>query len=129
MLALFAPRNRLIEFVLQEDAYRADMMREIDRALLDRAGAVVRPQLPRAAADAAASQTMGIHKPWSPTRSYGLVVELDARLAAGRQPSQPRQRHAPWRHQRDRARTGAILAAAKGGDCILRVERQAGGRR
>ena len=23
---------------------------------------------------------MGIHKPWSPSRSYGLVVKLDAQL-------------------------------------------------
>ena len=38
-LALFAPRNRLIEFVLQEDDYRADMMREVPRESVDRAGA------------------------------------------------------------------------------------------
>ena len=30
-LTLFAPRNRLIEFVLEEESYRADMMREVPR--------------------------------------------------------------------------------------------------
>jgi len=30
-LALFAPRNRLIEFTLLEDAYRTQMMREVPR--------------------------------------------------------------------------------------------------
>src|SRR5206468_12498439 len=30
-LALFAPRNRLIEFVLRENDYRNDMMREVLR--------------------------------------------------------------------------------------------------
>src|SRR5262249_22924297 len=31
-LTLFAPRNRLIELVLEEEAYRADMMRDVPRA-------------------------------------------------------------------------------------------------
>ena len=48
--ALFAPRNRLIEFVLAGGRYRADMMREVPRANWIAPALVVGPQLPRAAA-------------------------------------------------------------------------------
>jgi hypothetical protein len=78
-LCLFAPRNRLIEFVLEEDHYRADMMREVERshwiapALSSGAGFLEPLQC-------GGVKTMGIHKPWSPTRSYGLLVRLDGNL-------------------------------------------------
>ena len=47
-LALFAPRNQLVEFVLREDAYRRRMIDTIDPALLDRARALKRRELSRA---------------------------------------------------------------------------------
>jgi hypothetical protein len=78
-LALFAPRNRLIEFVLRENAYRTDMMREVPRDCW------IAPALASEASfleplQCGGVKTMGIHKPWSPCRSYGLVARLDDKL-------------------------------------------------
>ncbi len=75
-LSCFAPRSQLQEFVLREDRYRNKMMAEVDpdfwiapalssgRSFKEplQAGGVIR---------------LGVHKPWAPTRSYGLVVRLD----------------------------------------------------
>lgn len=75
-LSCFAPRSQLQEFVLREDRYRRRMIAEIEpdfwiapalssgRSFKEplQAGGVIR---------------LGVHKPWAPTRSYGLVVRLD----------------------------------------------------
>ena len=119
VMSLFAPRNRLIEFVLQEDDYRADMMREIDSRFW------IAPSLSPASSFLEPLQnggvkTMGIHKPWSPSRSFGLVVGLDERL----QPTMSfHSRANGTRHGVTSAiaHDGAILAASKGGDAILRI--------
>ena len=76
-LAVFAPRNQLIELVLREDDYRTRMMREVDPAHW------IAPSLSPAAdfnepMQGGAIRTHGIIKPWAPTRSYGLLVRLDA---------------------------------------------------
>ncbi|MDY0884332.1 hypothetical protein ACFPL7_00910 [Dongia soli] len=78
-LAIFAPRNRLVEFILQEDAYRHDMMREIPRQQW------IAPSLMPTNSfldplQCGAIKTMGVRKPWAPSRSYGLAVYLDADL-------------------------------------------------
>ena len=74
-LALFAPRNRLIEFVLQRRLSRGD---DPGRA----AAHWIAPALASGSSfleplQCGGVKTMGIHKPWSPTRSYGLVARLD----------------------------------------------------
>ena len=101
-LALFAPRNRLIEFVLP----RKQLSRRHDARgaarLLDRARAVVGRAASSSRCNAAASSTMGIHKPWSPSRSYGLVVRLDRDDAAGCQLHSRANGTAPRRDQRRR---------------------------
>lgn len=75
-LAVFAPRNRLIELVLREDRYRADMIATISQehwiAPALRSGATFLEPLQRGAV-----RTMGVLKPWAPSRSYGLVARLD----------------------------------------------------
>jgi len=116
-LCLFAPRNRLIEFVLEEDAYRADMMREVERAHW------IAPALASGAQfleplQCGGVKTMGIHKPWSPSRSYGLVVRLDRNL-----------RPVASFHSRANGRRhgitsvaegdGRVLVTSKGGNAIL----------
>ena len=119
VMSLFAPRNRLIEFVLLEDDYRADMMREVEDRFW------IAPSLSASRSFLEPLQNggvrvMGIHKPWSPTRSYGLVVCLDEEL----QPvTSFHSRANGVRHGVTSAivHHGAILAAAKGGDAILRV--------
>jgi len=76
-LSVFAPRNRLIEFVLQEKAFRHDMLASIERecwiapALSSRSDFLAPLQC-------GSVRTMGVHKPWAPSRSYGLAVRLDS---------------------------------------------------
>jgi hypothetical protein len=120
-LALFAPRNRLIEFTLLEDAYRTQMMRDIDRRFwiapaLSSGDSFLEPL------QCGGVRTMGIHKPWSPSRSYGLVVKLDAQL-----------RPVASFHSRANGRRhgvtsvaeidGRVFAASKGGNAILEITR------
>ncbi|MFT3987773.1 hypothetical protein [Aestuariivirga sp.] len=125
VLALFAPRNRLIEFVLREDHYRMDMMAEIDSRYW------IAPSLSASHSFLEPLQnggvrTMGIHKPWSPSRSYGLVVELDSALQplASYHSRANGTRHgvtSAIRHE------GRIIAASRGGNVILGLEPQGGG--
>lgn len=125
-LALFAPRNRLIEFVLLEDAYRRDMMREVPREFwiapaLSSARSFLEPL------QCGGVKTMGIHKPWSPSRSYGLVARLDRSM----QPiSSFHSRANGSRHGVTSVleRPGRLIAAAKGGDAILGIDLERAGR-
>ncbi len=76
-LALFAPRSQLVEFVLSEDRYRRRMIDEID------ADYWVAPCLrsgrsPLEPTQQGGVKQLGVMKPWSPSRSYGLVARLDS---------------------------------------------------
>ena len=78
-LCLFAPRNQLIEFVLRERGYCRRMLKEVPPALW------IAPSLHSSVSmhepmQGGALRQLGILKPWAPTRSYGLVVELDTNL-------------------------------------------------
>ena len=78
-LALFAVRSQLQEFVLRENRFRRQMIAEIDPAFW------IAPALSSGHSFKEPLQSggvirLGIHKPWAPTRSYGLVVRLDADL-------------------------------------------------
>jgi Strictosidine synthase len=118
-LALFAPRNRLIEFVLLEDPYRADMMREVPRdywiaPALSSGRSFLEPL------QCGGVKTMGIHKPWSPSRSYGLVARLDRAM----QPVASFHSRANGRHHGVTSlleRGGQLIATAKGGDAVLGI--------
>ncbi|MFO0991183.1 MAG: hypothetical protein U1E67_04530 [Hyphomicrobiales bacterium] len=118
LLCLFAPLNRLVEFVLQEPHYRADMMREIDSRFW------IAPALTPATSFLEPLQnggvrSMGVHKPWSPTRSYGLVALLDREF-------QPVTSYHSRANGRFHGMTSAILhdgeihATSKGGNHIIR---------
>jgi hypothetical protein len=116
-LAMFAPRNRLIEFTLLEDSYREQMMREVPREYW------IAPALASGASfleplQCGGVRTMGVHKPWSPTRSYGLVVKLDAAM---RPVSSYHSRANGRRHGVTSVAEmgGRIFAASKGGNAIL----------
>ena len=124
-LTLFAPRNRLIEFVLQETHYRQDMIEQVPPAYW------IAPALASSRSfleplQCGGIRTMGIHKPWSPSRSYGLVVRLDQNM-------QPQfslhSRANGTRHgicsvvERD----GQLVIASRGGDCVLVVDLASGG--
>ncbi len=75
-LALFAPRSQLVEFVLSEDNYRRRMIDDID------ADYWVAPCLrsgrsPLEPTQRGGVKQLGVMKPWSPSRSYGLIARLD----------------------------------------------------
>lgn len=116
-LALFAPRTRLIEFVLQEGAYRRDMMAEVPRdqwiaPALHSGRSFLEPL------QCGGIRVMGIHKPWSPSRSYGLVARLDAAF----QPvASLHSRANGTRHGVTSVveAEGRLYIAARGGDAIL----------
>lgn len=78
-LSIFAPRSQMIEFVLRERIYRERMLDEIDEQFWMapdlRAGRSFKEPL-----QGGGVKHLGIHKPWGPTRSYGLVVRLDERF-------------------------------------------------
>lgn len=76
-LSLFSGRAQIVEFVLQEHAYRHEMMATIDPAHW------ISPAMSSGQDFYEPLQTggvkhMGILKPWSPPRSYGLAVRCDA---------------------------------------------------
>ncbi len=76
-LAMFAPRSQLVEFVLSEKRYRRRMIEEIDPdfwiAPCLRSG-----RSPLEPTQQGGVKQLGVLKPWSPSRSYGLVARLDA---------------------------------------------------
>lgn len=119
-LSIFAPRNRLIEFVLQETHYRHDMMAEVPpdywiAPALSSGRSFLEPL------QCGSIKTMGIHKPWSPSRSYGMVVKLDA----ARQPVfSLHSRANGTRHGTCSAveHNGTLFVGSKGGDCILSID-------
>jgi Strictosidine synthase len=118
-LALFAPRNRLIEFTLLEDTYRQQMMRDVPREYW------IAPALASGTSfleplQCGGVRTMGIHKPWSPSRSYGLVVKLDAQL---RPVASFHSRANGHRHGVTSVAEvgGRVFAASKGGNAILEL--------
>ncbi|CDX58866.1 conserved hypothetical protein [Mesorhizobium plurifarium] len=75
-LSVFAPRSQMIEFVLREKVYRERMIAEVPEdfwmAPSLRAGRSFKEPL-----QGGGVKHLGIHKPWGPTRSYGLLVRLD----------------------------------------------------
>jgi hypothetical protein len=76
-LAVFAPRSQLIEFVLREDGYRRRMLSEIDSDFW------IAPTIANGRSflepiQGGALKQMGVLKPWAPSRSYGLVIKLNA---------------------------------------------------
>jgi hypothetical protein len=124
-LALFAPRNRLIEFVLREKHYRTDMVREIPREHW------ITPALSSGASFLEPLQcggvtTMGIHKPWSPSRSYGLVARLDGEMRLVKSFHSRANGH---RHGVTSAIEfeNRVLVAAKGGGVVLAIDDHDGG--
>lgn len=119
-LALFAPRNRLVEFVLDETHYRADMLADVPpehwiAPALSTRRSFLEPL------QCGGIRTMGVHKPWSPSRSYGLVVRLDRAM---RPVSSRHSRADGLRHGTTSAaeHAGRLVVASKGGDCLLALD-------
>lgn len=119
-LAVFAPRSQLVELVLREKAYRRAMMAGVAPEFW------VSPVLAsgrsfREPMQGGALKQMGILKPWAPTRSYGLVVELDEHF----------EPLASFHSRADGSRHGVtslleqgdrLVVASKGGDALLSLD-------
>lgn len=125
-LALFAPRNQLIEFVLREEGYRRRMVSGIDPAYW------IAPALSSGASflepiQGGARKKLNMLKPWSPSWSYGLVVRCDSTM----RPT------ASFHSRADggihgvtslAAFDGAVFAGAKGSGAIVRLDRRSADR-
>jgi hypothetical protein len=75
-LAIAAPRNQLVEFILGETQYRRTMLETVSPAdwiapSLSPPTSFLQPM------QQGAQRILGAVKPWSPSFSYGLVVQLD----------------------------------------------------
>lgn len=119
-LAVFAPRNQMIEFVLREPEFRTRMMDEIDPDYW------VAPSLKASSTfleplQGGAQKHLGMLKPWAPTRSYGLVVRLDEHF---RPVDSFHSRADGTRHGITACveAGGRLLAASKGGDTIVALD-------
>ena len=119
MLCLFAPRNRLIEFVLKENEFRQRMIETIAPEYWI-APALKNGQNFLEPLQQGGVKTMNIHKPWAPSLSYGLVVRLgsDQTPVASYHSRANGQRHGITSCCEVQ---GQILATSKGGDCILKL--------
>ncbi len=116
-LAVFAPRSQLIEFVLRERDYREQMMREMDDEFWI-APSLAAPRSFLEPLQGGALKQLGILKPWAPTRSYGLVVQLDDSF----EPKLSFHSRADGRRHGITSCLelgGRLLATSKGGDAIL----------
>jgi hypothetical protein len=119
-LCLFAPRNRLIEFVLQEEHYRLDMLATVPPSYwiapaFSSGRSFLEPL------QCGGIRTMGVHKPWSPSRSYGLAVRLDEKM---RPLFSLHSRANGTRHGVCSVveEAGRLWVASRGGDCVLDID-------
>jgi hypothetical protein len=117
VLAVFAPRNQIIEFVQREPTFLARMFDEVEEAYW--AAPSLKPsQTFLEPLQGGAQKHLGVVKPWAPTRSYGLVVRLDEafRPIASWHSRADGQRHGVFSCLPDGER---LLAASRGGDAIV----------
>jgi hypothetical protein len=119
-VAMFAPRRRLVEFVLREPDYRNRMMREIPSEYW------IAPALTPMSSfleplQGGTLKQLARLKPWAPSRSYGLIVELDDRF----QPVASLHSRADGKYHGIRSVIefeGGLLAASAGADAVLKVQ-------
>lgn len=110
-LAIPAPRNRLVELVLREDRFRADMVASVPEAFW------IAPALASGTSfleplQRGGVRTMGVRKPWAPARSYGLVARLDAAFRP----------LASFHSRADGRRHGATAVLDRGAGCLVALK-------
>lgn len=119
-LCLFAPRRQMVEFVLRERAYCNRMMAEVPEPFW------MAPSLSSGHSfeeplQGGAVKHLGIHKPWAPTLSYGLLVQLNSAFT----PIASAHSRADGKHHGLTgvlADGGRIYGVARGGNAILRLD-------
>lgn len=120
LLAGFAPRRQLVEFILREPAYKRRMMSEVPEAYW-MAPALKSGRDFREPLQGGAIRHLGIMKPWAPTKSYGLVIVMDkdfnfkvslhSRMGGKRHGVTSCVEYA-----------GRLFSSSKGGDVVLQSE-------
>ena len=75
-LCIMAPRNQLIEFILREQDFVAEMIATMDREHWI-APSLKAPESFLEPLQGGALKQLGIMKPWAPSRSVGLVIHLN----------------------------------------------------
>lgn len=116
-LTLFAPRRRIVELVMRETDFRETMMAEVAPEYW--VSPSIRPmESYYEPLQGGTLKKLALLKPWAPSRSYGLVVELDAEF----QPTRSFHSRADGTrhgisscHEQD----GRLLIAATGGDILI----------
>ncbi|HZK79894.1 MAG TPA: hypothetical protein VFC46_02480 [Humisphaera sp.] len=118
-LCIFAPRSRLVELVLLERDFCADMFLEVEpdywiAPSLSSGRSFLEPL------QGGGIKQLGILKPWAPSRSYGLLIRLDASFHPV----------ASFHSRADGTRHGVtscvdlgdhVMVTCKGGDAIVRL--------
>ena len=119
-LAIFAPRGQLTEFILREAEFRKRMMADIApdywaAPSLKASSTFLEPL------QGGAQKHLGMLKPWAPTRSYGLVVNLDAKFHPT---ASFHSRADGTRHGIASAveQDGRLVIASKGGDAVVGID-------
>ena len=107
MLACFAPRRALFEFVLSEDAFRRDMLRTMgsDDWI---APSLTPSRSTRSPIVQGEIRQMGVMKPWAPSASYGLVVRFGPDM-------RPRE---SWHSRADGTRHGIVDLVEDGSETL-----------
>ena len=122
LLATYATRSQLIEFILREGRYLRRMRQEVPPdywiAPALRSGASFKEPL-----QAGGVIRLGIHKPWAPTRSYGLLIGLtpDFRPAWSAHSRADGQRHGIISATEA---TGGLFALSQGNGDLIRLGQQ-----
>jgi sugar lactone lactonase YvrE len=116
-LCLFAPRRQMVEFVLREPDFLKQMVRDVPEDFW-MAPALSSGRSFEEPLQGGAVRHLGINKPWAPTRSYGMLVELNEAFSPLRS---AHSRADGKRHGLTSALSlgEKVLVASKGGDVTL----------
>lgn len=117
-LAVKAPRNQLIEFILREPAFAAQMLEAIPPEHWI-APSLMPPRSFLEPLQGGALKQLGRMKPWAPSRSFGLVIELDAGFVPVR--SHHSRADGQSHGVTSVAFHGALIAASQGAARILQI--------
>ncbi|PDQ22962.1 strictosidine synthase [Mesorhizobium sanjuanii] len=123
-LAMFAPRNPLVEFVLKEDEYRRRMIETIDPEYWI-APSLVTGRSFLEPIQGGARKKLNMLKPWSPTWSAGLVVRCDESMAMLRNYQSRADGDVHGVTSMCEA-DGRLLVGAKGSGKIVAIDERAG---
>jgi hypothetical protein len=118
-LAVFAPRNQLVEFVLRETLYRKRMMAEIAPEYWV-CPTLAPAESPLEVMQDGAQKIGGSIKPWAPSLSYGMLLKLHRDF----QPERSLHSRANCKRHGITSvavRAGELIAGSVGGNAILRI--------